>query len=30
VDDAIDVNLLVPYDSIRQLLESQRKVAAQP
>jgi hypothetical protein len=30
VDDAVDVNLLVPYDSIRQLLESQRKVAAQP
>ena len=30
VDEAIDVNLLVPYDSIRQLLESQRKVAAQP
>ncbi len=30
VDQSIDVNLLVPYDSIRQLLESQRKVAAQP
>ena len=29
-DEAIDVNLLVPYDSIRQLLESQRKVAAHP
>ncbi len=29
-DEAIDVNLMVPYDSIRQLLESQRKVAAQP
>lgn len=26
-DDAIDVSLLVPYDSIRQLLESQRKEA---
>jgi len=30
VDQAIDVKLLVPYASIRQLLESQRKVAAQP
>ncbi len=30
VDQSIDVNLLVPYDSIRQLLESKPKVAAQP
>jgi hypothetical protein len=30
VDDAIDVNLTMPYDSIRQLLSSQRKDVAQP
>jgi len=29
-DQEIDVNLTVPYDSIRELLESQKKVAAQP
>ena len=30
VDQAIEVNLLVPYDSIRLFLESHDKVAAQP
>ena len=30
VDETIDVNLVVAYDSIRELLQSQRKVAAQP
>jgi len=30
VDDAIDVNLTVPYDSIRQILSRQGKDAAQP
>lgn len=29
-DDAIDLNLLVPYDSIRQLLSSHRKAANAP
>jgi hypothetical protein len=29
-DQEIEVNLTVPYDSIRELLESRSKVAAQP
>jgi hypothetical protein len=29
-DQEIDVNLTIPYDSIRELLESRSKVAAQP